>query len=309
MTVGFHSPLPPARTGVADYSASLLAALRAHGKVDLSPTHAGVHLYHIANNTLHWDIYRRALAQPGVVVLHDALLQHLFMGALDQAGYIEEFVFNYGEWSRDLAHDLWSGKASSGLRHTYYRYPMLKRLAERSLAVIVHNPAAARIVRQHAPATPVVEIPLLYADPPPITPLRFGAAAYVFGVFGYLRESKRVAATLRAFEKVRAVRPNTALLLAGEFISSDLARAVEPMLRNPGILRLGHMSEAEFWQAAAATDACVNLRYPSAGETSAVAIRFMGLGKPVIVSSGEETSRFPDAACLRVDAGPAEGRC
>ena len=157
------------------------------------------------------------------------------------------------------------------------------------------------------PSTPVVEIPLLYADPPPIRPLRFGAAAYVFGVFGYLRESKRVAATLRAFEKVRAVRPNTALLLAGEFISSDLARAVEPLLRNPGILRLGHMSEAEFWQAAAATDACVNLRYPSAGETSAVAIRFMGLGKPVIVSSGEETSRFPDAACLRVDAGPPEG--
>jgi glycosyltransferase involved in cell wall biosynthesis len=306
MTVGFHSPLPPARTGVADYSASLLTALRELGTVCLAPAHADVHLYHIANNILHWDIYRRALAEPGVVVLHDALLQHLFMSAFDEAGYVEEFVFNYGEWSRQLAHELWSGKAASGLRHTYYRYPMLKRLAERSRAVIVHNPAAARIVRAHAPDTPVVEIPHLYADPPSVTPLRLGAAAYVFGLFGYLRESKRVAATLRAFERVRSVRPNTALLLAGEFISSDLARAVDPLLRNPGILRLGHMSDYEFRQAAAATDACINLRYPSAGETSGIAIRFMGLGKPVILSSGEETERYPGDSCLRVDAGPPE---
>ena len=36
------------------------------------------------------------------------------------------------------------------------------------------------------------------------------------------------------------------------------------------------------------------------------AIRLMGLGKPVIVSSGEETSRYPGDACLRVDAGSAE---
>jgi glycosyltransferase involved in cell wall biosynthesis len=306
MIVGFHSPLPPARTGVADYAAGLLAALRRRGTVTLAPGRADVQLYHVANNIIHWDIYRRALAEPGVVVLHDALLQHLFMGALDENGYVEEFVFNYGEWSRDLAHDLWGGRASSGLRRGYYRYPMLKRLVERSRAVIVHNPAAARIVRAHAPDTPVVEIPHLYADPPPPEHRRFDAAAYVFGVFGYLRESKRVAATLRAFEKVRAVRASTALLLAGEFVSSDLARAVEPMLRRPGILRLGHMSDAEFRQAAAATDACVNLRDPSAGETSGIAIRFMGLGKPVIVSAGEETSRYPDSGCLRVDTGAAE---
>ena len=172
MKIGFHSPLPPAHTGVADYSASLLRALRALGPVELFPARADVHLYHVANNILHWDIYRRALEEPGIVVLHDALLQHMFMGALDEAAYVEEFVFNYGAWARDLALDLWRGKASSGLRPTYYQYPMLKRLAERSLAVIVHNPAAARIVRQHAPDAQVVEIPHLYTEPPRLTERR-----------------------------------------------------------------------------------------------------------------------------------------
>lgn len=304
MKIGFHSPLPPAHTGVADYSASLLPALRAFGSVELFPARADVRLYHVANNILHWDIYRRALDEPGIVVLHDALLQHLFMGALDEAAYVEEFVFNYGEWARDLALDLWRGKASSGMRSAYYEYPMLKRLAERSLAVIVHNPAAGRIVRRHAPDAKVVEIPHLYTDPPRVAGRRL--APFVFGIFGYLRESKRVMTALRAFQKVRAARPNTAFLLAGEFVSSDLASAVEPLLRQPGVIRLGHLPPDRFWGAAAAIDACVNLRYPTAGETSGVTVRCMGLGKPVMVSSGEENSRYPESACVRVDTGAAE---
>jgi glycosyltransferase involved in cell wall biosynthesis len=309
MKVGFHSPLPPAHTGVADYSAALLRGLRRIGEVEIGANRADVQLYHVANNVMHWEIYRRALDDPGVVVLHDALLQHLFMGALDEASYAQEFAFNYGEWSRELAADLWRNRASSGLRPAYYGYPMLKRLAERSLAVIVHNPAAARIVRDHAPGTPVIEIPHLFESiplPHSTEVLRLRPAPFVFAIFGYLRESKRVMAALRAFRRVHAARPGTALLLAGEFVSSDLARAIDPFLRQPGVYRIGHMTDAEFWRAAVGADVCVNLRYPTAGETSGITIRLMGAGKPVIVSNGEETSRYPDAACLRVDAGPAE---
>ena len=45
-------------------------------------------------------------------------------------------------WSEDLARELWRGRARSASDPQYFRYPMLKRVAERSLAVIVHNPAA-----------------------------------------------------------------------------------------------------------------------------------------------------------------------
>src|SRR5205823_6851379 len=115
-------------------------------------------------------------------------------------------------------------------------------------------------------------------------------------LFGYLRESKRVMAALRAFQKVRAARPNTAFLLAGDFVSPDLARAIAPFLGQPGVVRAGHLPDRQFWLAASAADACVNLRYPSAGETSGIGIRLMGMGKPVIVSNGEEYARFPKTA-------------
>ena len=69
---------------------------------------------------------------------------------------------------------------------------------------------------------------------------------------------------------------------------------------------MGYLSEPDFWRYAAAVDLCVNLRYPTAAETSGIAIRMMGIGKPVIFSSGAEIARIPENACLRVETGPAE---
>ena len=317
MKVGFLSPMPPARTGVADYSAALLSALQQTcpaGSAIPAGRDADVWLYHLGNNQLHRAIYCGALETPGVVVLHDAVLHHFFLGSLAEREYIAEFVYNYGSWSEDLARELWRSKAHSGTDARYFHHPMLKRIAERSLAVVVHNPRAAAMVAEHAPNARVHEIPHLFA--PPELPaasevirlrqqLGLAAGTCLFGVFGHLRESKRIAAVLRAFERARRASP-MALLVAGEFASSDLARSLEAQLAGDGILRIGYLSERDFWLYASAVDACINLRYPSAGETSGISIRLMGIGKPVIVSASPENAGFPDDACLHVDSGVAE---
>ena len=63
--------------------------LRRHGSVEPGARRADIALYHLGNNQLHRKIYRRALAKPGVVVLHDAVLHHFFLGSLDRAEYVE----------------------------------------------------------------------------------------------------------------------------------------------------------------------------------------------------------------------------
>jgi glycosyltransferase involved in cell wall biosynthesis len=316
MKVGFYSPLPPAPTGVADYAAALLAALKKQGVVEVEAADAEIALYHIGNNHLHREIYRRALAHPGVVALHDAVLQHFFLGMLDQTAYEEEFVYNYGGWTRSLAGDLWKNRARSAADPRYFEYSMLKRLVETSLAVIVHNPAAARIVDRHAPRGPVVEIPHLFL--PPKLPdaaatLRFRAEVGVspmtllVGVFGHLRESKRLPVVLRAMERLWQEGADATLLVQGAFASTDLERSLAPHIENHArILRTGYLPEDELWRWAAATDVCINLRFPTAAETSGIAVAMMGIGKAVVFSSGEEIARIPKNACLRVDSGPAE---
>ncbi len=306
MTQGYFAPPPGTRSGVADYAETLRRALEPFGRLPAP-------LYHVGNNQLHAQIYKEALNNPGVVVLHDAVLHHFFLGSLSRTEYIDEFIHNYGEWTRELAEELWADRASSGTDPRYFRFPMLRRLAERARALIVHNPGAAAIAREQGAQN--VHIVPHFFEMPASDPA--GAALFrentgiahgvvLFGIFGYLRETKRVLPSLHAFRRLHEINPNTALLLAGDAVSPDLNRLLESEARHPAIHRLGHLDEREFLHAAAAVDCCINLRYPAAGETSGIAIRLMGVGKPLILSESDATSDFPPAACLRVTPGIAE---
>jgi len=311
--VGFWAPLPPEPTGVAEYAARLLEALARLGRICPNARRADVLLYHLGNNQLHRQIYLEALRRPGAVVLHDAVLHHFFLGWLDRRGYIEEFVYNYGEWARELAGELWENRSRSAQDPRYFRYPMLRRIAESSLAVLVHNPAAARMVREHCPAARVIEIPFPAWRPMPAPQweiirwrqaVGLGERTTLFGVFGHLRESKRLPAVLRAFRQLRQAGAPAALLVAGRFGSAELERALQPLME--GVIRAGYLPEREFWKLAMAADVCVNLRYPAAGETSGINMTFMGAGKTVVLSASEETSRLPEDVCLRVEPGLGE---
>lgn len=316
--VGYHAPPPGAATGVADYAETLLRALRELAPVNVmierDTVRADIHVYHLGNNRLHAGIYARALETPGIVVLHDAVLHHFMLGALSPKQYVDEFVYNYGEWSRHIGEELWRERAASAVDPRYFRYPMLRRAVEMARAVIVHNPGAAAMARENG-ARRIHVIPHFF-EPREIPDAaaterfrqRLGIApgAMLFGVFGYLRETKRVLPCVHAFRRLHAVRPETALLIAGEAVSGDLSRLLATEAAHPAIHRLGHLCDADFRVAAVAVDCCLNLRYPAAGETSGIAIRLMGIGKPVIVTEGPESAEFPESACLRVPAGVDE---
>jgi glycosyltransferase involved in cell wall biosynthesis len=130
--------------------------------------------------------------------------------------------------------------------------------------------------------------------------------ATLFGIFGYLREPKRVLPCIAALKRLHAVRPGTALLLAGEAVSTDLERLLRVEARHQAIRRMGHLADSDLSLAIASVDCGLNLRYPAAGESSGIAMRLMGAGKPVIVTDNPENADFPAEAVLRVMPGIAE---
>ena len=155
--------MPPALSGVADYSGWLVKRLGQLAELEINPqTPTGRVIYHIGNNPLHRDIYHTALARPGIVVIQDAVLHHFYLGLLDESSYLEEFVYNYGEWTRGLATNLWKNRSRSGADADYFDFPMLRRITENAECVVVHNKAAAEIVREHSPNARIEEIPHLY---------------------------------------------------------------------------------------------------------------------------------------------------
>jgi len=94
--IAFFSPLPPARSGIADYSATLLEELRKLADVQVfsskpasfDPADFDVVLYQVGNNAHHDFCYETALEHPGVVVIHEANLHHL----------IADITIKRGDW-------------------------------------------------------------------------------------------------------------------------------------------------------------------------------------------------------------------
>ena len=323
MKVAVVSPFPPVRSGVADYAARIADAISHHaGVVRISaPDPAALErfdavLYHMGNHFLHGPIYEAALSVPGAVVLHDAMLHHFALGWFPKERYIEEFVYNYGEWFRDFAEELWRMRALSASEERYFSYPILRRLVERSPTIIVHNPAARRTVEETARAagasTEAVEIPHFVDLPELLDDTERNSVRRSLGIsdeevlvscFGFLRPAKRLRSLLDA---VDAVSLPLRILLVGEFHSSDYEAALAPRLAQSHVMRFPYVDEVEFQRLASITDISVNLRYPSAGETSGITMRMMALGKATIVTRGDETAAFPPDAVIRVDPDESE---
>ena len=323
MNIALVSPLPPARTGVADYASTLQKELSKHAQVTAieSPNLSELEtfdacLYQIGNNQLHGDAYEAALRVPGVAVLHDVVLHHFMLGRLSREDYVEEFVFNYGEWLRHLGEELWRDRVLSAADHRFFEYPMIRRVVESSRAIVVHNPKAKRMVSETAGEAgldvPVFEFPHFAAAPELANhekraAIRAGlevpAEALVIGAFGYMRPSKRLRSLVNA---AKVLTMPYRLLLVGDFVSPEYEATVEALLDDVPSIRLPFVPEEEFWRLVAVSDICVNLRYPSAGETSGIAAKLTAAGKPVIVTDGEEYSGYQEGAVLKVDPGESE---
>ena len=94
-----YAPMPPERTGIADYSADLLPHLRQ--VVDLtiatkqrySFEKPHLPIYQMGNSPFHNWIYDALKAQPGIVVLHDWVLSQ-FMG--QRADFVREVTYALG---------------------------------------------------------------------------------------------------------------------------------------------------------------------------------------------------------------------
>lgn len=315
MRLGYHAPPVRSASGVAHYAQRLAAALEAHCEIARDSEHADVHLYHLGNNQLHREIYGRALMRPGVVLLHDANLHHFYLGSLARPAYLDEFTWQYGEWNRGLGEQLWDNRARSAADPAYFRYAMLKRVTGAARTVIVHNRAAAGKVLEQAPEARVEVIPHLVEERENPgeravdrvrAELGVGRRDFLLGVFGYLRETKRLAQTLRAFRAARSAEPRLRLLVAGEFVSQAYRASIATLLDTPGVIYRPRLEDAAFWAHICAVDACVNLRYPASGESSGIGAFAMAAGKALIVTAGGESDELPEDCCLAVEAGPNE---
>ncbi len=338
------TPLPPERSGIADYSYELLegfsgiadvtAISRNPEKAEVPPDVAvagpddeaprgALNLYHMGNHAGgHSWIYRAALTTPGVVVLHDTSLLdfHIgYFGGLETEEFREEVRYAHGPVWGD-PHDPallngWPAVEADGVQHLDRMLTLERRLVSASRGVLVHDPFSASWLRDRYPGLPVGTVPS--GAPVREDTDRAGIRArlgwhdehIVFGIFGGFNRIKRTTVAVLAFADIRRRWPQARLLIAGHADAPDVVAEVQHMIEERGISDSVHFSlapgKAEFEELITATDVVLNLRWPTAGETSAVMMRAFGAGKVVITSDLPQHRHFDPAFCWLVPIEPA----
>jgi glycosyltransferase involved in cell wall biosynthesis len=320
MRLAWFSPFPPVRTGIAGRSAELVAGLRQRGHhVDPYPE-AAAHdfvwrqrltpydliVYQFGNSSHHDYEWAYALTYPGLIVLHDTRLHHARAAFLlrEKRGddYRAELAWTQPDVSPDVAELAVSGFDS----RLYYDWPMVRSLVEASRLVAVHGECtrAELIDALASAARPMDQLP------DHIAAIRLGMGtmlapdrehearaavraqygipeeAVLFGCFGGLTPEKRIPQILRAFRALLAHAPAARLLLAGApaphyDVAADIAaHGLAGRATLTGYLE----RDEDVAHHLAACDVTLNLRWPTARETSGPWLEALAAGRATIVT-------------------------
>jgi glycosyltransferase involved in cell wall biosynthesis len=300
MRVAYYSPLPPSRSGIADYSALLLPELEQRIDVEIArpgrlrrAPKADIALYHVGNDPeAHGWIVEALRRRPGVVVLHELVLHHLVAGITlargDAAGYLAAMERDHGLAGRLLAYGVLDNRLPPLWETRPQDFPLAGEILRLAQSLIVHSRYVEEGARAAGYEGPISRIPH--------PAWRHDAASpqgRLIGCFGHLNESKRIPQLYAAF--VRARVPDARLLVVGG-ASTRLAGLETP----DGATREGYVDEQRLWSLMASCDVVVSLRAPTMGETSGTVVRALSIGRPLVVSDVGWFSELPDTVAVKV---------
>jgi len=317
--VAYFSPMPPEASGIADYSALLVPALREH--VDLTvvkrgtkrpPRGSDLGVYHIGNNPeAHGWILDALRRVPGLVVLHDFVLHHLVAGVTigrrDGHGYLDAMERGHGVVGRLLGHGVLDKRLPPLWEARPEEFPLAGEVLSLATGLVVHSRFVEDRARAAGFAGPIFRVAHPAWPDPRVAPAEIDGDP-VIGSFGNVNQSKRIPQLLEAFARLRSEHPRARLLLVGPVSPGfDLDRRLQRLgLSGDGIVREGYVDERRLWELMAACDVHVSLRSPTMGETSGTAIRALALGRPLVVSDVGWFSELPETVALRVSVGADE---
>ena len=335
MRLNWFSPLPPARTDIAHYSARIAAArLRrfevifwtdADDAAGLPPgaeirrfapawfedrdlrreLFQGLNVYNLGNDArFHRGIARMARTIPGVVILHDARLHHFAFEAAREdsppfAGYLSLARSVYGAEGEVSARRI---VASAGrlIDDHVEDMPFVELFLENAIGAVCHAAAASAEIRRLTDI-PLLTLPLPFVSlAPPPQAARVWAPPWRFVMFGYVNPNRRLESVLRALGGGPGA-PDFRLDIYGTLWDPTL---IERLIRDVGLAGRvfchGFAPEAELDAAIAGAHLAFNLRHPTMGEASGGILRSWALATPALVTDAGWYADLPDAVCRKI---------
>jgi glycosyltransferase involved in cell wall biosynthesis len=337
--LAIFTPLPPSRTGIADYCCELGTELAKNWHVlfvisneakeptwvpegtswyklsdynSLEYAKEIPRVYQMGNNVHHAYMLKDLTEIPGILVLHDYSMHHLLveqtLAKSDVNGYKNLLEHDYDDLGRRIAENRQNYLFNHLLE---FIMPINGTLIEASKGVLVHSYQSLLDLDYRYPDKLSKRIPFPYTEEidgcfleskeEARTELNISHDKLIFSSMGFITPPKQIEFALRALAKIKNEIPDFEYWLVGE--KSD-AVLLDELLAELGLkdnVKLtGFVTFEEFHHYLQASDIVISLRYPSAGETSAALFRSMGLGCCNLVFDYASFADFPDDCLIKV---------
>lgn len=329
--LAYISPLPPERTGIAEYSAELLPELSRYYDIDVIVSRLPVAdpwvsancpaydagwfdenahlydriLYHFGNSVFHRHMFDLFGRHPGVVVLHDFYLSGII-------AHMDIHEGREGFWPQSLyrshgypaIQELDSGQDNADV---VWKYPANLAVLQNALGVIVHNEYCRTLGAHHYGRAFVARwevIPQLRRASYDSTreaarrALGFAEHDFVvcsFGVMGPIKLNDRLLRAWLASDCARAAGHH--LVFVGEDAGGQYAEQIRRMIGEAasasGVRITGFTTAEEYRQYLSAADVAVQLRTLSRGETSRAVLDCMAHGLPIVTNAHGALAELP----------------
>jgi glycosyltransferase involved in cell wall biosynthesis len=338
--LAYVSPLPPEKSGIADYSAELVPELAKYYDIELVVgqekvddarlagyplrdaawlrEHASSYdrvVYHFGNSHAHKHMFELIRDVPGIVVLHDFYLSGV-LDNLEREGYLPQAFLKALYESHGYTGLLDHRK--EGRNPSIWKYPVNKGVLDAAAGVIVHSDFSKELaVRWYGEgaADGWRTIPLLRGKPQgAATPQARAAARARLGLaegdflvctFGMLGRTKLNEELLEAFlASPLASDPQCRLAFVGEndpgLYGGALLKKIGDSPAAGRIGITGFVDAPAYADYLAACDCAVQLRASTRGETSAAVLDCLLYGRPTIVNAHGSTASIADDLLVKL---------
>ena len=336
--LAYVSPMPPEKTGIANYSAELLPFLAEHFDIvvivgksckseSIIPDGCDVQddywfnangnkfkhiIYHFGNSLFHKYMDELIIKFPGIVVLHDFYLSGP-PAHLDLTG--EE----PGIWSKSLFkshgyHSLYDLAFTSDYTSMIYKYPCNKEILKNATEVIVHSTHAQQLAHRfygkdstyNWHVIPLIRVPKYISKHEAKTALEIDPDDFVCCSFGILSPSKLIDLLIEAWlSSCLAGKSNIQLIFVGENIDENYTSGLQSLLKTKpdlsnNIRITGFVDNNNYQLYLSAADMAIQLRTSSRGETSAAALDCIAASIPLIVNSHGSMAELPSNVVVKL---------
>ena len=332
--LAIFSPLPPTRSGISDYSIDLGLALSEYFNItyviDDNVSFPNKNLinfaeiiklnqwneknkkdylifYQMGNNPYHSYIYDEIIKQPGFVLLHDYSLHHL--------------VLDRSRTRANEFHDLISDKIPNYFEYYFEKsmempeifkfiIPLNEKIIEKSVGVIVHSKSSFDKIKEKFPRKSLLQINFQVIldhqySKQDLMDLRnkhkLKQDDFIISSFGFVTPPKQIPLILYSLSLIKKELKNIKYLIVGEVHESiNIKKLIKQYKLNSIVEVIGYTDLLVFEEYIKLSDLIITLRYPSAGETSAVLLRALAYGKANIVFDYDSFGDFPNDILLKI---------